>query len=126
MSLCSCDYYDGDCTVEFSSSDWIKARKDHRCDACGRVITAGEHYQYESGKCDGDFYTRRACADCRSLEAVFPGCMCGPENEYQNTIRALLMDYTDDVPWDRVPELTPKMRDWFLSTVQEILDREGE
>lgn len=41
-----------------------KARREHRCDECRRVIGVGEHYEYVSGIYDGGFVSNKTCRHC--------------------------------------------------------------
>lgn len=49
----------------------VKTRKPHVCFLCGRVIEAGKEALYESGKYDGDFFSRYTCKDCEPLTDRF-------------------------------------------------------
>jgi len=60
-----CFEYDG--YNDFESRYWLKARKDHKCYECCRVIVKGEKYQKFSGKYDGEFFEFKTCAACESL-----------------------------------------------------------
>ena len=44
-----------------------RARKDHRCYECGRVIPKGETYHKQTGIFDGDPYTWKAHKQCAKL-----------------------------------------------------------
>lgn len=50
--------------VEMLQSGQRKARKEHRCDECGRTITVGEFYLYEGGVFEGDLQVYKTCAHC--------------------------------------------------------------
>ena len=54
----------------FSTHKDRKARKDHRCNECGRVIKRGETYRYFSGEHDGSIYTSKMCAHCQSAASL--------------------------------------------------------
>lgn len=41
-----------------------KARKQHRCYLCGRLIEKGEKHRKHVGTYDGDFYSMRNHFDC--------------------------------------------------------------
>ena len=53
--------------MEFYSEACYTARKEHRCEMCGRKIARGEQYVYQSGKWDGDFFTRKLHRQCNLL-----------------------------------------------------------
>jgi hypothetical protein len=62
----------GDCeSYDFSTMKWPKARKEHKCEECGRAIAKGEIYQKFSGKFDGDMYHVETCAQCAEIRSVF-------------------------------------------------------
>jgi hypothetical protein len=50
--------------TDFGATKTLKARKQHRCDECGRHITVGETYHRHAGVYDGDFFTNASCAHC--------------------------------------------------------------
>lgn len=58
--MCMTDYD----PPEFYSAGIRKARKEHKCEECGRVIQPGEPYQYVSGKWDGDLNFFKTCQHC--------------------------------------------------------------
>lgn len=61
--MCRIDDYDGE-------GMWLRdlaqrtARKDHRCDDCGRTIAKGERYTYGVWLGEGDLCPVKACAHC--------------------------------------------------------------
>jgi hypothetical protein len=56
--------FDYDVSPEFWSTHAAKARKPHRCEACGDSIQAGDTYQRQAGKCDGYFHSFAVCRRC--------------------------------------------------------------
>lgn len=60
--MCRIDDCDG--RVEILQSADRKARKEHRCGECGRLIAIGETYHYEFGKMEGRTDTYITCAHC--------------------------------------------------------------
>lgn len=44
-----------------------KARKEYVCEYCGQKIHKGEVYSYETGKYDGDMFTRKLCLICENI-----------------------------------------------------------
>ena len=57
---------------DFHSTGVIKIRKEHKCDACRRVITKGSKAFRQQGKCDGEFYKYYLCLTCYELARDFP------------------------------------------------------
>jgi hypothetical protein len=69
---CGCIYIDADCSCDdFQTADIRKARKEHKCCACRRVIQPGEEYERVFGVWDADPATYKTCQDCLSLREVF-------------------------------------------------------
>lgn len=57
--------------MEFYSSSNHKARKPHKCHLCRQEIAAGEKYQHESGKYDGDTFDRRSHIRCAAIITAY-------------------------------------------------------
>lgn len=58
---------DGDEMPSFQSDEWVKARKDHKCCECRKVIAVGERYERSTGKWDGRVKTYKTCAACQDI-----------------------------------------------------------
>lgn len=54
----------------FGHTRHLVARKEHRCEECGRKIAPGEKYDRHAGKWEGDFFTNVACAHCAVLRRM--------------------------------------------------------
>jgi hypothetical protein len=67
--------------MEFFSSTMHKARKPHKCEACGKTIQPGDTYRMENGKWEGDFFTRAWCEDCCNIMDYFFDFLAS-ENEF--------------------------------------------
>lgn len=66
----------------FNESD-PRARKAHKCEACGGIINPGERYRRQSGKWEGDFFSRAWCADCaRIMDYYFAELTAENEFDY--------------------------------------------
>lgn len=59
--MCRVDDYD---PPQFSSSDWRRARKEHKCEECYGPIRPRETYKRVAGKYDGMMYTYALCESC--------------------------------------------------------------
>lgn len=68
--LIEVDYDCGDSPEIFRSRD-VEARKVHRCCECGREISPGERYKYETGLWAGVFRAFKTCSDCLSVRSLF-------------------------------------------------------
>lgn len=75
ISLGGADY---DGSAEFYTCENVKARKDHRCEECWRVIPKGEKYERTSMKFDGDVSTIKTCIQCAEIRDAFRD----PEGEF--------------------------------------------
>ena len=51
-------------TVDFSREKLVKARKNHQCYECRRVISMGEQYFYTTYGIDGDISQNKRCQHC--------------------------------------------------------------
>jgi hypothetical protein len=61
-----CDGYEAD-GPQCWSEKWRKARKPHRCCACGETIQPGHTYHYLSGIWDGSAEDYKHCARCWTI-----------------------------------------------------------
>jgi len=67
MSGCACVYPTEADGPEFSNIRYRKARKEHKCCECEKVIEKGERYEIIAGKWDGDVSTFKTCLDCAAI-----------------------------------------------------------
>lgn len=67
--------------MEFYNQKNVKARKLHYCEFCGKTIGAGEVYSCETGKYDGDFFTRKLCLPCSNMLDAF--CRENGDEDFQ-------------------------------------------
>lgn len=73
-AFCYCDSYS-----EFVVTETRKAKKPHRCGECYSQISPGETYEHARGKCEGEMFTAKTCADCLALQAFVRAhvpCLC--------------------------------------------------
>lgn len=59
------------CMIDGADDDWVnlgsemrRARKEHQCFECSRVIAKGEQYEVAKGKSDFGIETYKTCAHC--------------------------------------------------------------
>lgn len=50
---------------EFWREEARRARKQHKCQECNRLVAKGEHYWFHASKHDGKFHSSKMCAHCR-------------------------------------------------------------
>lgn len=62
---------DYDCELGFQDVIWPKARKEHKCCECRRIITKGEEYQRWAGKWDGSVESFKTCLLCVQIREGF-------------------------------------------------------
>ena len=60
---------DGMC--DFYNKETRKARKEHICCECHRIITKGENYLVGAGKYDGSFFFDKTCSICDEIKMAF-------------------------------------------------------
>lgn len=51
---------------DFEVSEYPRARKEHRCEECGRAIQPGERYRRTAQKFDGYVSAWKTCAHCEA------------------------------------------------------------
>lgn len=53
--------------LEFYTHIYPVARKEHKCEFCRQIIPKGKRYSCETGKYDGDMFTRKLCSECSNI-----------------------------------------------------------
>lgn len=105
---CSCtiDNTDASGSSAFRQTE-RKARKNHTCYECRRVIASGEKYVYESGVWDGQASDYKTCLECFEIRGVFfqGGYIYG--NLYSD-IKNMIGDIDGDVPPRMSQEIIPQ------------------
>lgn len=72
MSECGvCIGSEPDGMCDFYNKETRKARKEHTCCECHRIIHRGEVYVASAGKYDGDFFSDKTCAICDEIKMTF-------------------------------------------------------
>lgn len=66
-----CVSHDHGMSVDFNTSRWVTAAKQHKCCECRAAIAAGQRYERAAGKCDGHFFTAITCAVCAEVRDAF-------------------------------------------------------
>ncbi|QWY81955.1 hypothetical protein SEA_SICARIUS2_50 [Arthrobacter phage Sicarius2] len=56
--------------MTFHDARTHRARKQHKCGECFRVIEPGELYARHAGVWEGDFWTMKSCPQCDTLRDV--------------------------------------------------------
>lgn len=77
--------------MEFYTQSFPKARKQYKCDLCGKTIEPGKQYSCFTGKYDGEIFTSRNCMTCHAIINAY--CAEYDETEYDEyEIREWLHD----------------------------------
>ena len=79
--------------MDFFNDSTRKARKEHLCDCCKKVILPGEEYVCQSGKYGGEFFYHKYCKFCEAYINEF--CRSGGYDEYE-------YDWLDDYATDTI------------------------
>lgn len=120
---CACVYVDND---EYSvplAAKKRKARKQHKCIECRKIIEPKEIYMYEKNVYDGEISECKTCLDCLSAREVF---FC--EGYYYGEIWNLLWDHLtdggiDDCFGKNVLKLTEKAKEKVLKLMDEYREK---
>jgi hypothetical protein len=88
------EYSDGDCCEVFSETT-PKARKEHRCHACGETITPGRVYSRTFTVFEGDPDTIIRCERCQALFEHLSEQMSGNSEEYCNATLSCGHEYEE-------------------------------
>lgn len=76
MTDCYCDIGD---PPEYYRVRIVKARKQHRCEECSRVILPGESYECVTGKWEGAVSILKTCSNCLDIRRFVQNsvpCFC--------------------------------------------------
>lgn len=65
-----CEYDDGEYCQVWNEQQ-RKARKEHKCSCCGRIIRAGEKYLVHFSVYDGDATSNKMCSECERDRDTF-------------------------------------------------------
>ena len=66
---CSIDY--DDTYLDVDKTIWRKARKEHECGECSRIIKPGETYELCTTLYDGEWSTHKTCLGCTRIRDHF-------------------------------------------------------
>jgi len=117
---CDCAYVDVDCSGIILEQRLYKARKQHQCCNCGRVIESKEEYEKAVGIWDGDFDTYKTCEACLSLRAAF---FCGSYHfDFYEDLRNHIDYVGGQISSDCILSLTPKAKDFILDLIDEYFE----
>lgn len=67
-------------SMEFYNRTTPKARKEYKCEYCQNAIHIGERHSHETGKYDGDMFSRRLHFECYNILQKY--CLDTGENEF--------------------------------------------
>lgn len=88
---------------EFFRQTLHRARKQHRCCECGKIIRIGEEYEYSAGKWDGDVTQYRTCFMCSTIRNA--ACSSGFTFEmlWEDIYEECFVDDLGELNWLGVP-----------------------
>lgn len=66
--------------LEFYNATTPKARKEYKCEYCNQIIPIGEKHSHETGKYDGDMFSRRLDFTCYNIMSEY--CNINSEDEF--------------------------------------------
>lgn len=98
--------YADDCSGEFFTEKFVKARKEHKCCECRTAIPKGAMYQRESGKWDGVMSSYSTCAICLEIRKAF---VCGTyvfEQLWEEIGEGMFPIWNKKGAWDCLAKLT--------------------
>jgi hypothetical protein len=119
---CSCVYVDDYNKPSFIYARTRKARKEHICCDCERIIQIGETYEIAKGKWDLSMETYKTCLDCLSLRETFfcKGFLYGGIREY---VAYHIGEMSGQISSDCIAKLTPIARKWVCEEIEEYWER---
>lgn len=112
---CSCVIdMDIDGYVESICDEWRKAKKQHKCGECYRIIQPGEKYKYEVNKYD-DIDTFKTCIDCMSVrDTLFCSWLYG---KIWEEVREEILE--GNIPESCLAKMTKSDREKICEMIQE-------
>jgi hypothetical protein len=119
MSDCGCVYVESDECYEFVNKTFPKARKQHKCDECGRIIKPGEKYELFKGGFEGRVETNKTCMDCMSVVDSFycDGRILGDMWGY---LEEHIREMDGQISSDCLTDLTPTARERVCEIIERV------
>lgn len=118
MTDCGVCLNDGDFDApEFYNESIVKARKQHKCYECNRIIDIGKQYQRVTGKWDSSVDTFCTCLDCMNIREAF---RCGGSflfGELWTTLRES-QERINTGCLERIR--TPSAKEYYLERLREM------
>lgn len=77
----------------------VKARKEHKCDMCGKLIAVGELYESATYSCDGTVYDWKTCDRCKAYvnEAFSNKDYCWDDGMSEEDFREYMINEHTDI-----------------------------
>lgn len=116
---CSCVYVNIDGNIDTHTEKIVKARKQHTCCECDKIIEINEKYEYIKGFWEGDVVIYKTCLDCLSIRYVF-FCDGWYYTQTKELLRDHIYDIRGDVSEDCLVDLTPKAREDVCEMIEKV------
>lgn len=119
MSSCKIDSCCDDGESRTLQQIKCKARQEHVCGECSRIIKKGETYEAYNGVYEDGFFWAKTCLDCLSLRDSFfdGGFMFGA---IRDDIAYNINDSGGEVDSSCVVNLTSAAKEFVLATIEEV------
>jgi hypothetical protein len=115
--MCDCDFD----PPSIYKETYPKAKKEHRCGECRRIIDVGENYLRIEAVYDGRFVTNKMCDHCEAAAWAYRDASdcCFAMGSLWSDVADFIDDYDNEGPHDRLEELLSFAKaKWMLSNGQ--------
>ena len=116
---CACIYVDTEFdSYGFSNRRIRKARKEHKCCECGRMIMKDEQYELVAGNWYDCWEHYKTCYDCTVIRDFF-FCDGYYFTEMKERMQEHISDFRGEIAEDCLSVLTPGGRGWLCEIIEE-------
>lgn len=89
--------------VSVFEEEWRKARKEHRCDACGETIARGDRYHRTALLFEGEWQITARCVRCETIHAHLSGRIAKEGDSEEFCDAELNCGHTYEERWGEPP-----------------------
>jgi hypothetical protein len=122
---CSCIYAWAGEPGSLNSARFYKARKEHKCTECHRVISPGEEYEYTFGVWDGEPGIYKTCSDCLSVRDTF-FCKGWVYSQVWEDVHQHLLDTEGQIESECLLSLTSTAREWVIDWIDKLWEEDSK